>query len=39
MDNIEIFGRVENVFDENYEEVYTYGTPGRAGFAGLRIRL
>ncbi len=39
MDNIEIFGRVENVFDDNYEEVYTYGTPGRAGFAGLRIRL
>lgn len=36
-DNLEIFGRVENALDRNYEESYTYNTPGRAAYAGLRI--
>lgn len=38
-DNFEVFGRVENALDENYEEIYSYNTPGRAAYAGLRIRF
>ncbi|WP_207477840.1 TonB-dependent receptor plug domain-containing protein [Arenibaculum pallidiluteum] len=33
----ELFGRVENLFDARYQEVFTYGAPGRAAYAGLRI--
>ncbi len=28
--------RAENLFDEDYEEIIGYGTPGRAGYVGLR---
>ncbi len=38
-DGVAVFGRVENLFDEDYEEVISYGTPGRAFFAGLRLTL
>jgi vitamin B12 transporter len=34
---LEIYGRVENVLDEDYEEFPTYNTSGRAGYAGLRF--
>ncbi|MEP2102017.1 MAG: TonB-dependent receptor [Parasphingorhabdus sp.] len=37
-DNIEIYGRVENLFDEEYETIFRYGTPGRSAFAGVRLR-
>jgi vitamin B12 transporter len=36
-DKVEIYARVENALDEEYEEVYTYRSPGRAGFVGLRL--
>ncbi len=32
-----VFGRVENMFDEEYEEVLFFGTPGRAVSVGLRL--
>ncbi|TDP44894.1 TonB-dependent receptor plug domain-containing protein [Zavarzinia compransoris] len=35
-DAVEVFGRVENLFDENYEEVYSYGSLGRSAFAGVK---
>jgi len=35
---LELFGRIENLFDEDYETVFQYGTPGRAAYAGLRLR-
>ena len=38
-DSVELFGRVENLFDEKYEEVYGYATPGIAAYAGLRTRF
>ncbi len=38
-ERVEIFGRVENLFDRRYEEVWTYGNPGRAGYLGLRLAL
>ncbi|GGB71751.1 TonB-dependent receptor plug domain-containing protein [Blastomonas aquatica] len=37
-DRIDIYGRVENLFDEQYETVFRYGSPGRAGYAGVRLR-
>ncbi|MCT8974265.1 TonB-dependent receptor plug domain-containing protein [Microbaculum marinisediminis] len=36
-DTAELFGRVDNLFDEQYQEVWGYGTPGRAAYAGLRL--
>jgi len=36
-DNAEIFARIDNLFDAQYQEVYGYGTPGRAAYAGLRL--
>jgi len=38
-DELEVFGRLENAFDEAYEETISYGTPGRAFYAGLRFVL
>jgi len=34
----EIYGRIENLFDERYETVYQYGTSGRAAYIGVRLR-
>jgi vitamin B12 transporter len=30
----EIFGRIENLFDQDYEEALGFGTPGAAGYLG-----
>ncbi|MFN3591329.1 MAG: TonB-dependent receptor plug domain-containing protein [Thermaurantiacus sp.] len=38
-ERIELFGRIENLFDETYETVFRYGTQPRAAFAGARLRL
>lgn len=35
----EIFARVENIFDEDYQEVLGYGTLGAAGYGGIRVEL
>jgi vitamin B12 transporter len=37
--NIGLFGRVENVFNEHYEEVHTYPVPGTTWFLGARADL
>jgi len=34
---VEVFGRVENVFDTKYQTIYQYGQPGRAAFGGVRL--
>jgi vitamin B12 transporter len=34
---LQLFGRVENLFDAEYEEVLGYGTPGLSGYAGIRL--
>ncbi len=33
---LQLFGRVENLFDEEAEQVFTYRSPGRAVYAGIR---
>lgn len=38
-DGIELFGRVENVFDADYQTAAGYGSPGRGAFVGLRGRM
>ncbi len=38
-DNIEIYGRIDNLFDAEYQSVIGYGTPGASVFGGFRITL
>jgi len=35
--NVTLFGRLENLADEKYEEVIGYGTPDRAGYGGVKV--
>lgn len=37
-DALEVFGRVENLFDVRYEDPLGFAHPGLAGYAGLRVR-
>jgi vitamin B12 transporter len=32
-----LFGRVDNLFDEFYEEAWSYATPGLSGYAGVKV--
>jgi vitamin B12 transporter len=34
---VELFGRVENLLDEKYQEVFGFNTPGIAAYGGVRI--
>ena len=34
---VELFGRVANAFDADYQDVVGYRTEGRSAFAGVRI--
>lgn len=38
-DQFQAYVRVDNVFDEEYEEVLNYGTPGRSVFGGIRANF
>lgn len=38
-ERVTVFGRIDNLFDEEYEEIYGYGTAGRSGYAGIRVSL
>jgi vitamin B12 transporter len=35
--NIQLFGRVDNLFDENHEDVTGYGTAGISAFGGVKV--
>lgn len=35
-DRIELTGRIDNLLDKDYEEVYGYRSPGIAGYVGVR---
>lgn len=37
--NIEAFGRIENAFDSNYQDVVGYATQGRGVFGGVRVKI
>jgi vitamin B12 transporter len=36
---LQVFGRVENLLDEEYEEILGFSTPGITGIIGLRVGL
>jgi vitamin B12 transporter len=36
---IELYGRVENALDEDYQTVRDYGSPGRGAYVGVRGRF
>jgi vitamin B12 transporter len=38
-DSFEVYGRVENLFDENYTNVAGYSTYGRSAYVGVRARF
>lgn len=38
-DHLEVYGRIENLFDEAYQTVRNYGTAGRGVFGGVRVRF
>jgi vitamin B12 transporter len=37
--NVQIFGRIENLLDQKYQEVFTFATPGRAAYGGVKLRF
>lgn len=39
MENLEVYGRIDNLTDEDYATVYGYGTYGRSAFGGVRVRF
>ncbi len=38
-DTIEVFGRVENLLDETYEQVFSFVSPGRSAIVGVSVSL
>ena len=38
-DNVEVYGRIENLFDKEYEEVFGFNSQGRTSFIGFRVNL
>lgn len=36
---LQLFGRINNLLDEDYEEVKGYGTPGFSCYGGIRVSL
>jgi len=38
-EEVELFGRVENIGNERYQTVAGFGTPGRSAFFGARVRF
>lgn len=38
-DGVELTGRIENLLGETYQQAISYGAPGRAAYAGLRVIL
>ncbi|WP_230280813.1 TonB-dependent siderophore receptor [Croceicoccus sp. Ery15] len=38
-DNLQIFGRIENLFDTGYETTAGYNTGGAAAYGGVRVKI
>jgi vitamin B12 transporter len=38
-EGVELYARLENALDEDYEDILSYGAPGRSVFAGARLRF
>jgi len=35
----EVYFRVENLLDKNYQQVFGYGTPDRSGLVGVKVNF
>ncbi len=35
----QFYARIENLFDESYQQVLGYGTPGLSAYAGFRLKI
>lgn len=38
-EQMELYGRIENLFDQDYQQVLGYGTPGVSGHVGAQFRF
>lgn len=38
-DHLEVYGRIDNLFDEAYATSYGYGVYGRSAYGGVRVRF
>jgi vitamin B12 transporter len=38
-ENISLFGRIENLLNQDYRDIFGFDTPGIAGYAGIRMNL
>ncbi|MFM9862494.1 MAG: TonB-dependent receptor plug domain-containing protein [Micropepsaceae bacterium] len=38
-ENVQLFGRVENLLDETYEETFSFRSPGIGAYAGIRTKF
>lgn len=38
-ESLQLYARAENIFDRQYQQIIGYGTPGRSGFLGARLRF
>ena len=38
-DGLELFARIENLLDEDYQQILGYGTPDRSAYIGARLRF
>lgn len=36
-EELELFARVQNALDQNYQEVFSFGSPGVAAYGGIRL--
>jgi vitamin B12 transporter len=34
---VQLYGRIDNLFDEEYEETWSFATPGLSAYAGVRV--
>lgn len=34
---VEVFARIENLFDQDYQEIFGYGTPGISAYGGVKL--
>jgi vitamin B12 transporter len=37
--HLQIYGRVENLLGEHYQEIFSFDAPGRAAYGGMRVRF
>jgi vitamin B12 transporter len=37
--SVELYGRLDNLFDTWYEEAWGYATPGRSAYAGVKVKF